>query len=355
MFSFPLCSLAFSLCRILLYPEFQVGWPLLIVHSLWVIHAFVCPLYRAFFRMCFYALTSFTPPSVYILSVFPCVSPPLLITSSPRVSRYFSFTMALSSFLSSFTLAMCFLSWVLSCVLSTSVGLPAVFPVRSRCSLMFLVSSEIRSSCIPPFPADYLSFSSPMRSVLFSVSSVLCSRCVSLYETFVFHHLPANLSYQFAVRMFVHAFPVCFFKWNPYVSPWVPNGFPPIPRRAVVMCSFAFPVCFAPWNPRTLHRYGASAWVRGGIPSIFPVHLQCFRKTQEESVIFLVFPSCNIRLINVSCVFIIWRCVFLQRSLFALVIVNQKSKKLTFWGVRFISYTLYFARKRFFTCFEFVV
>lgn len=98
---------------------------------------------------------------------------------------------------------------------------------------MFLVSSEIRSSCIPPFPADYLSFSSPMRSVLFSMSSVLCSRCVSLYETFVFHHLPANLSYQFAVRMFVHAFPVCFFKWNPYVSPWVPNGFPPIPRRAV--------------------------------------------------------------------------------------------------------------------------
>ena len=65
----------------------------------------------------------------------------------------------------SFTLAVCFLSWVPSCVLSTSVGLRAVFPVRSLCSLTFLVSSEIRSSCIPPFPADYLSFSSPMRSV----------------------------------------------------------------------------------------------------------------------------------------------------------------------------------------------
>ena len=167
--------------------------------------------------------------------------------------------------------------------------LPAVFPVRSLCSLTFLVSSEIRSSCIPPFPADYLSFSSPMRSVLFSVSSVLCCRCVSPYETFGFHHLPANLSYQFAVRMLVDVFPVCSFKWNPYVSPWVPNGFPPIPRRAVVMCSFAFPVCLAPCAPRTLHRYVASAWVRGGIPAIFPVHLQCFRKHKKKVLSFLFF------------------------------------------------------------------
>lgn len=46
--------------------------------------------------------------------------------------------------------------------------------------------------------------------------------------------------------MFLHVFPVCFFKWNPCVLPWVPNS------RAVVMCCFAFPVSFAPCAARTL-------------------------------------------------------------------------------------------------------
>ena len=47
--------------------------------------------------------------------------------------------------------------------------------------------------------------------------------------------------------------------------------------------------------------------------------------TKVESVIFLVFPSCNIRLINVSCVFIIWRCVFFTKV--PLCTRYSKSKK----------------------------
>ena len=113
VFSFPLCSLAFPLFGILFLHEFQVGWQLLFVHSLWVIHAFASrPLYHAFLRMCYYALTC----AFCLHPCFPCVSPPQIPRLSPQAPRAFP---------------VCFLSWILSSVLNASRGLLAVFPVRS--------------------------------------------------------------------------------------------------------------------------------------------------------------------------------------------------------------------------------
>lgn len=67
--------------------------------------------------------------------------------------------------------------------------------------------------------------------------------------------------------------------------------------------------------------------------------------TKVESVIFLVFPSSNIRLINVSCVFIIGAVFLYKGPPLCTCYSKSKTKKLTFLGVLLyqLLYTLYFA------------
>lgn len=150
-------------------------------------------------------------------------------------------------------------------------------------------------------------------------------------------------------------------------SQWIPSD-----SRAVVMCCFAFPVSFAPCAARTLLdteplRFTMSyRWDLRYLACTFTVFPLAFslvsfiimsherftrllgyfdivlcplfmvqllveqqtrdnqkkrilhqekknRETKVESVMFLVFPSYNIQLINVSCLFIIWRFVFCKR------------------------------------------
>ena len=211
-------SLAFPLCRIFFL------W--LVPGELTVV--VLRPLYRPFVRMCYYALTyAFHLHSSSVPLRFSATNSPLFTTSSLLVSRYFSFTITQSSFMSSSTLAVCFLSWVLSCVLNASRLLLGVFPVRSLCVLLrFPWVPKSVLSCIPSFPVGYLSFTLPIRSVSFSVSSVLCSVAFRYTQPFRFINSPC-VSFRFSYV------PSCGPRafWNPYILPWVPNGFALIPEQ----------------------------------------------------------------------------------------------------------------------------